>query len=127
MTRKFNYQFEILYNKYSPFLISIVIFLYHTIRFLTTLDVEWMEYFFFPSLLTSLHMYNSRQTFMLCKVHRCFVNYVVGNVIACMISHYLINPYMNVWWYATVMFSSIFVMLLAIYYSQSEKKKGERN
>lgn len=127
MTRKFNYQFEILYNKYSPFLISIIIFLYHTIEFLTTLDVEWMEYLFFPSLLTSLHMYNSRQTFMLCKVHRCFVNYVVGNVIACMISHYLINPYMNVWWYAIVMFASVFVMLLAIYYSQTEKKKGERN
>lgn len=127
MTRKFNYQFEILYNKYSPFLISIIIFLYHTIEFLTTLDVEWMEYLFFPSLLTSLHMYNSRQTFMLCKVHRCFVNYVVGNVLACMISHYLINPYMNVWWYAIVMFASVFVMLLAIYYSQSEKKKGERN
>lgn len=100
-----------------------MIIIYHILRFITLWDLEWMEYMFFPSLLTSLHMYNSRQTFMFCKVHRCFVNYVVANVVACLISHYWINPYMNPYWFIAVFVGTIIAMLLGLYYSQNELHK----
>lgn len=123
MHKKIHYNLEILYNKYSPFIISIIIVIYHILRFLTQWDLEWIEYIFFPSFLTSLHMYNSRQTFMFCKVHRCFVNYVVANVVACLISHYWIITYMNPYWFATVFIGTVTAMLLGLFYQQEEHGK----
>lgn len=68
-------------------------------------------------------MYNSRDVFMFCKVHRCFVNYVLGNTIACAANHYWINPYMNVYWFAFIMAGTILAMLLGlIYYTQEHGK-----
>lgn len=121
--RKLSYKLEILYNKYSPFFISIMIIIYHILKFATQWDLEWMEYMFFPSMLTSLHMYNSREAFLLCKVHRCFVNYVVANVVACLISHYWIVPYMNPYWFITVFVGTVVAMLLGLFYSQDELQK----
>lgn len=121
--KKLSYRLEILYDKYSPFFISILIIIYHILRFLTPWDLEWMEYMFFPSMLTSLHMYNSRDAFLLCKVHRCFVNYVVANVIACMISHYWIITYMNPYWIIAVFVGTVVAMLLGLFYSQNELQK----
>ena len=68
-------------------------------------------------------MYNSRQTFMFCKVHRCFVNYVIGNTIVCAANQYWVDPYMNVYWFAFVMAGSMLAMLLGlIYYTQEHAK-----
>lgn len=68
-------------------------------------------------------MYNSRQAFMLCRVHRCFVNYVVANVIACLIKHYWIIAYMNPYWITAVFVGSVVAMLLGLFYSQEELHK----
>lgn len=68
-------------------------------------------------------MYNSRQTFMLCKVHRCFVNYVVANIVVCMIGHYFINPYLNPYWFVVVFVGTVTAMLLGLFYSMNEHGK----
>lgn len=121
--RKFNYVFEIFYNKWSPFIISLLLIIYHTLHFLFPWDLTWVQYLCLPSLFTSLHMYNSRQTFMLCKVHRCFVNYVVGNILASIAEHYWINPYLNLYWFVFVMFGTMLALLLGIFYYTKEHEK----
>lgn len=73
-------------------------------------------------------MYNSRQTFMLCKVHRCFVNYVVLNVLACIASHYWVVAYMNIYWFAFIMLGTITAMAVGlIYYTEEHGKINSRN
>ena len=121
--KKLYYNLEILYNKYSPFIISALLVIYHILCFLFPWDLTLIEYICLPSVFTSLHMYNSRQTFMLCKVHRCFVNYVIGNTIACAANQYWVDPYMNIYWFAFVMAGSMLAMLLGlIYYTQEHAK-----
>lgn len=120
---KTSHYLEIYYNKWSPFIISAILVIYHTLSFLFPWDLTWIEYICLPSAFTIAHMYNIRSTFMLCKVHRCFVNYVLGNTIACAANHYWINPYMNVYWFTFVMAGTILAMLLGlIYYTQEHGK-----
>ena len=113
---KTSHYLEILYDKWSPFIISAILVIYHTLSFLFPWDLTWIEYICLPSLFTTIHMYNSRDVFMFCKVHRCFVNYVLGNTIACAANHYWVNPYMNVYWFAFVMAGTILAMLLGLIY-----------
>ena len=121
--KKLYYNLEILYNKYSPFIISALLVIYHILCFLFPWDLTLIEYICLPSVFTSLHMYNSRQTFMLCKVHRCFVNFVIGNTIACAANHYWIDPYMNIYWFTFIIVSSAFVLLLGLCYYTHEHAK----
>lgn len=116
MIRKLCYDVEILYNKWSPFIISIFLVIYHILHFLLPYDLTWMQYLCLPSMFTALHMYNSRQTFQLCRLHRCFVNYVLGNLIACLIEHYWIVPYMNVYWFGFIIIGTLIAFSTAIYY-----------
>lgn len=116
MRRKLSYDLEILYNKWSPIIISGLLVIYHTLCFLFPYDFEWIQYMCLPSTLTCLHMYNSRDVFKLCKVHRCFVNYVIGNLIACIIKHYWITAYMNPYWFVFVISGTILAMLIALFY-----------
>lgn len=126
--QKASYYFEMLYDKWSPFIISTILVIYHTLCFLFPWDVTWIEYICLPSAFTIIHMYNSRTVFMLCKVHRCFVNYVVGNTIACVLKHYWIDAYMNVYWFAFVMAGTILAMLLSlIYYTQAHSETINNN
>ena len=113
--RKLHYKLEIMYNKYSPFIISALLIVYHIMQFVFPADLTWLEYICLPSVLTSLHMYNSREVFMLCKVHRCFVTYVVGNILIAICEHYwalATNPI----WFAFVMAFTAIMMLLGLYY-----------
>lgn len=114
IVRKTSYCLEILYDKWSPFIVSAILIVYHILCFLFPWDLTWIEYVCLPSIFTSLHMYNSRQTFMLCKVHRCFVNYVVANIIACTIEYYWID--MNAYWYATCMLSIVVTLVIGLIY-----------
>lgn len=121
---KTSHYLEILYDKWSPFVVSVILIIYHILSFLFPWDLTWIEYICLPSLFTTIHMYNSRDVFMFCKVHRCFVNYVLGNTIACAANHYWVNPYMNVYWFAFVMAGTILAMLLGlIYYTQEHRRK----
>ena len=123
---KTSHYLEIYYNKWSPFVVSAILIIYHILSFLFPWDLTWIEYICLPSLFTTIHMYNSRDVFMFCKVHRCFVNYVLGNTIACAANHYWINPYMNVYWFAFVMAGTILAMLLGlIYYTQEHGQKNK--
>ena len=110
---KTSHYLEIYYNKWSPFVVSAILIIYHILSFLFPWDLTWIEYICLPSLFTTIHMYNSRDVFMFCKVHRCFVNYVLGNTIACAANHYWINPYMNVYWFALMMiiFSKMLILM----------------
>lgn len=122
--QKASYYFEMLYDKWSPFIISTILVVYHTLSFLFPWDLTWIEYICLPSAFTTLHMYNSRTVFMFCKVHRCFVNYVFINTIACAANHYWVNPYMNVYWFALMMIITIVTMLLGlVYYTQQHNRK----
>lgn len=122
---KTSHYLEILYDKWSPFIISVILVVYHTLSFLFPWDLTWIEYICLPSLFTTIHMYNSRDVFMFCKVHRCFVNYVLGNTIACAANHYWVNPYMNVYWFAFVMAGTILAMLLGLIYYTKEHGKSK--
>ena len=122
---KTSHYLEIYYNKWSPFVVSAILVVYHTLSFLFPWDLTWIEYICLPSLFTTIHMYNSRDVFMFCKVHRCFVNYVLGNTIACAANHYWINPYMNVYWFAFVMAGTILAMLLGLIYYTKEHGKSK--
>lgn len=123
IVNKTSHYLEILYDKWSPFVVSVILIIYHILSFLFPWDLTWIEYICLPSAFTIAHMYNIRSTFMLCKVHRCFVNYVLGNTIACAANHYWINPYMNVYWFTFVMVGTIFTLLLGlIYYTQEHGK-----
>lgn len=125
---KTSHYLEILYDKWSPFVVSVILIIYHILSFLFPWDLTWIEYICLPSLFTTIHMYNSRDVFMFCKVHRCFVNYVLGNTIACAANHYWVNPYMNVYWFAFVMAGTILAMLLGlIYYTQEHGQKRINN
>lgn len=116
---KLSYKLEILYNKYSPFIIGIILFLYHILNFIFPQDLMFIVYFCMPSLCTAFHMYNSREAFRLCKVHRCAVNYVIGNLFLEIIEYYWINPYMNIWWLSIIVgFTIIGIILGIIYYKQ---------
>ena len=116
IVRKTSYCLEILYAKWSPFIVSAILVIYHTLSFLFPWDLTWIEYICLPSLFATIHMYNSRDVFMFCKVHRCFVNYVLGNTIACAANHYWVNPYMNVYWFSFIMAGTILAMLLGLIY-----------
>ena len=120
MNKKLYYKLEILYNKWSPFVISILLFIYHILSFLFPIDLSWIEYLCLPSIFTTLHMYNSRQTFMLCKVHRCFVNYVAANVLVCIIEHYWLPPFMNLPLFIFVIVGTFIAMLLGLIYYTEE-------
>ena len=123
IVKKTSYCLEILYDKWSPFIISTILVVYHTLSFLFPWDLTWIEYICLPSIFTTIHMYTSRDVFMFCKVHRCFVNYVLGNTIACAANHYWVNAYMNVYWFAFIMAGTILAMLLGlIYYTQEHGK-----
>lgn len=122
---KTSHYLEIYYNKWSPFIISAILVIYHTLSFLFPWDLTWIEYICLPSLFTTIHMYNSRDVFMFCKVHRCFVNYVLGNTIACAANHYWVNPYMNVYWFAFIMAGTILAMLLGLIYYTKEHGKSK--
>ena len=122
---KTSHYLEIYYNKWSPFVVSAILIIYHILSFLFPWDLTWIEYICLPSLFTTIHMYNSRDVFMFCKVHRCFVNYVLGNTIACAANHYWINPYMNVYWFAFVMAGTILAMLLGLIYYTKEHGKSK--
>lgn len=124
---KTSHYLEILYDKWSPFVVSVILIIYHILSFLFPWDLTWIEYICLPSLFTTIHMYNSRDVFMFCKVHRCFVNYVLGNTIACAANHYWINPYMNVYWFAFVMAGTILAMLLGLIYYTKEHGKSKHN
>lgn len=126
LSKKVWYNLEILYNKWSPFIISALLIIYHTLKFLIPVDLTWMLFICLPSAFTILHMYNSRQTFMLCKVHRCFVNYVVGNWIACLIEHYWINPYMNIYWFTFVTVGTMTALLMGLIYYTEEHGENDR-
>lgn len=126
--QKVHYSLEILYNKWSPFIISALLIVYHLLSFLFPWDLTWILFICLPSMFTALHMYNSRSTFMLCKVHRCFVNYVICNNVACLISHYWINPYMNPYWFSFVVVGTIIALLLGLfYYTEEHGKINSRN
>lgn len=77
---KLSYKLEIIYNKYSPFIIALCIAISNILDYFG-LHLASEGYLFVPSLLTSGHMYISRNNFKLCRFHRCFVNYVVFNVL----------------------------------------------
>lgn len=124
---KTSHYLEILYDKWSPFVVSVILIIYHILSFLFPWDLTWIEYICLPSLFTTIHMYNSRDVFMFCKVHRCFVNYVLGNTIACAANHYWVNPYMNVYWFAFVMAGTILAMLLGLIYYTQEHGKSKHN
>lgn len=123
---KTSHYLEILYDKWSPFVVSAILIIYHILSFLFPWDLTWIEYICLPSLFTTIHMYNSRDVFIFCKVHRCFVNYVLGNTIACAANHYWVNPYMNIYWFAFIMAGTILAMLLGlIYYIQEHGRKNK--
>ena len=114
------YKIELLYNKYIPFVISVILFIYHVLRILFQIDLEWIQYLCMPSLFTTFHMYNTRETFGFCKTHRCAVNYVVGNLFACIVEHYWVVPFMNVWWAAFVILGTLLAICLCIHYYRTE-------
>lgn len=116
MIRKLCYDIEILYNKWSPLIISILLIIYHVLHFSLPYDFTWIQYICLPSILTTFHMYNSRQAFKFCKLHRCLVNYVLGNLIVCLIEHYWIVPYMNIYWFIFIIVGTLIAFSLAIYY-----------
>lgn len=109
---KFSNHFELVFVKYSPFVVSLLIVFYHTVR--TQLDMEWFLVFML-TFHANCYTYE-REVYMFCKVHRCFVNYVVANIIACTIEYYWIDPYMNAYWYAACMLGTIVTLALGLIY-----------
>lgn len=124
MVKKFCYTIEIAYNKWSPFIISILLFIYHILKYFFPYDLTWFQYLCLPSAFTAFHMYNSRQTFMLCKTHRCFVNYVFGNLLACIAEHYWICPFMNLSWFIFIILGTLLAAFLGLYYYLQEHAKN---
>lgn len=121
--QKLYYKLEILYNKWSPFIISGILFIYHVLKFLFTWDLEWVQYLCLPSMFTTIHMYNSRQTFYLCKVHRCFVNYVLANILVSIIEHYWIEAYQNIYWFIFIISGTLLAILIGLFYYNKEHEK----
>ena len=120
IVKKTSYCLEILYDKFSPFIISAILVVYHILCFLFPYNLTWIEYVCLPSTFTILHMYNLRSTFMLCKVHRCFVNYIACNVLACMATHYWINPYRNIPWIIFIIVGTIVAIVIGVIYYKKE-------
>lgn len=123
MNKRLCYKIEILYNKYIPFIISFLLFIYHILRYYLPYDLMWVQYLCMPSLLTISHMFNVRFAFGLCKVHRCFVNYTIGNLVVCIIEHYWINPYMNLTLFIFIILGTLLALSLGIYYYVTEHEK----
>lgn len=117
------YQIELLYNKFSPFVVSVVLFIYHILRFFFQVDLMWVQYLCMPSICTVFHMYNTRQAFKLCKTHKCFVNYSLGNLLLCSVEHYWVNPYRNVEWFAFIIIGSLIAFIIGLYYFNLEHEK----
>ena len=64
-----------------------------------------------------------REVYIFCKVHRCFVNYVVANIIACTIEYYWID--MNAYWYAAYMLGTVVTLALGLmYYIENQKLRN---
>lgn len=121
--RKLCYRIEILYNKYIPVVISIILFIYHLIEFNVDCNLVWIEYLCMPSLFTVGHMFNSRIAFKLCKVHKCFVLYVASNLILCIAEQYWVTPYMNTNWFVTIFIGTVFALILMFHYYIKEHEK----
>lgn len=78
--RKFYYRLEILYNKYTPAFVSLVITLDNFLD-LKNNYIHSITYLCVPSIMTLLHMYISRSILNFCRLHRILVNYVFINII----------------------------------------------
>lgn len=126
MIRRWCYDFEILYNKWSPFIIAPLILIYHISQFITPFDVTWLQYLCLPSLMTIIHMYNSRITFKLCKVHKCLVNYVAINSILCIIEHYFITKELKLIWFILMLFIALCTMIITLYYYEKSNSKTSK-
>lgn len=42
INKRLCYKIELLYNKYAPFVISVILFMYHVLRILFQIDLEWI-------------------------------------------------------------------------------------
>ncbi len=120
------YKIELLYNKYSPFVISVILFIYHILRILFPIDLMWIQYLCMPSLFTAFHMYNTRETFGFCKTHRCAVDYVLINLVVCIIEHYWVVPFMNLGWALFVILGTLLAVYLCIHYYKIEHAELNR-
>ena len=116
MIRRFSYDMELLYNKWSPLVISSVLIIHHILQYLLPVDLTWIQYVFLPSLITSYHMYNSRDVFGLCRIHRCLTNYSICNIFAYITEYYWIVPYMNTPWLLFIMAGTLVALGFSVYY-----------
>lgn len=78
---KVYYKIEILYNKFSPFVIANLILIDNMVANLGIYYCKAEGYLFVPSLFTIFHMYISRKNLLLCRFHRAIVNYCGINTI----------------------------------------------
>lgn len=123
MKMRLCYKIEVWYNKYIPFVISFFLIIYHTLRFFFPIDLFWLQYFCMPSMLTSLHMVNTRKAFGLCKTHKCCVIYVIFNMFILIAEHYWILPYLNLVWFILILIISLLAFIFIIYFYKQEHEK----
>ena len=61
-------------------------------------------------------MYNSRDVFGLCRIHRCLTNYSTCNIFVYITEHYWIVPYINTPWLLFIMVGTLVTLGFAVYY-----------
>lgn len=119
-----HYRLEIIYNKYSPLVIGAIMFVYHVLSVLLPYNLIIFQYIATPSLLTTLHMYNSRKVFKLCKAHSCCVFYVLCSWFACVAEQFYLVPYLNFSWLAFILLGTLlFVLIAGSYYIKEHPNK----
>lgn len=113
------YKIEILYDKFSPFVIGSLILADNIATYLG-FSIKAEGYLFMPSLLTSFHMHISRSNFLLCRFHRVVVNYCILNSIYFAIKE-MTDTEGDVVWLAIDSLTTLIVIGIAIYYYRKDK------
>ena len=112
---------EILYNKMSPAIISVIIVVNNILHYFG-MALGDLIFLFIPSMLTMFHMFVSRRHLSLCKFHRTFVYYVCLNALEYIFED-IINISNELWGLIDLVTLVVFACA-AIHYYYSEEHKS---
>ena len=119
---KLYYKMEILYNKFSPFVIAYLILIDNMVTNIGFYCCRAEGYLFVPSLFTLVHMYISRKNLLLCRFHRVAVNYCGINTIGFAIKEFT-NTKGDLIWLVIDSVIALIAIIIGIYYYRKDGVK----
>ena len=125
MNNKVAYKIELLYVKYSPMIISLLLACNNILcYFKMYILYEIGGLIYSVSLITLVHMYINSLVYKFCKYHRMFIHYILVNYIINIYDYYIGIPASSKEiLYINAFIIVIFLFLILYYYLKSRKNE----